>query len=195
MLLTIALCLCCFVGAGPCSAAQPPASDKGHMDLRHWRPGADGPVSLNGRWEFYWSRLLSPSDFGGKTKPTPDTYIRVPGVWNGQELPDGQIGSYGMGTYRLLVDLPPGSGKLGLRLEDAGTAMAVFINGKLIYQAGQPGTEGHSQPGTNPGVVFFEPKADRLELVVQVSNYHHRLGGMWRGFHLGRGRWHPGNVE
>ncbi len=186
ILLTLALCLGCFMGIGSYSLAHPPQADKGHIDLRLWQPQVDGPIPLNGVWEFYWSRLLTPSDFKAQIKPTTDNFINVPGVWNGQELPGGRVGSHGMATYRLLVEIPPNSGKLGLRLEDAGTAMRVFANGELIYQAGRPGVEGESRPGTDPGVVFFESKADRLELVVQVSNYDHRLGGMWRGIYLGR---------
>lgn len=160
-------------------------SEKGRIDLRQWDIEHEGPAALHGQWEFYWSKLLDPADFVKTNKPKPDAYITTPGVWNGQELPEGRVGAHGMATYRLLVDLPPHPGKLGLRLEDAGTAMKLFADGQLIHQAGIPGGEYTSKPGTNPGVVFFEPRGDKLELIVQVSNYDHRLGGMWRGLYIG----------
>jgi diguanylate cyclase (GGDEF)-like protein len=39
-----------------------------------------------------------------------------------------------------------------------------------------------------PLVAQFEPKRDEVEIVVAVSNYYHRRGGIWQGLTLGTAR-------
>lgn len=143
-------------------------------------------MPLHGIWEFYWGRHLQLSEIKKQNKLNPCSYINVPGVWNDHDLSGKTIGAHGFATYRLTLALPPDIGKLGLRVEDAGTAMRIFVNGKMLHQAGRPGGADISMPGSSPGVLLFEPSSDKLEFIVHVSNYHHRLGGLWRGVYLGR---------
>jgi len=53
---------------------------RGVLDLRE-TAGNDFLMSLDGEWEFYWSRMLGPQDFLGGLSPEPDLYGKVPSYW------------------------------------------------------------------------------------------------------------------
>lgn len=74
----------------------------GVLDLRAWNFSIDGNVELEGAWEFYWSKLYSPSDFSDSTI-TPDAFVAVPGVWTGTNVDGQAIPNTGCATYRLTV--------------------------------------------------------------------------------------------
>ena len=45
---------------------QQPFVKSGILDLTNWDFSKDGPVKLDGEWEFYWNQLLQPNDFATK---------------------------------------------------------------------------------------------------------------------------------
>jgi signal transduction histidine kinase len=60
-----------------------PKAVKGTLDLQSWNFEKDGPVNLDGEWEFYWKEFLPPSDFAiQNSKLKTPNYITVPNVWN-----------------------------------------------------------------------------------------------------------------
>jgi|GEM_PF-4913282 len=40
-----------------------PKVEKGVLDLRGWDLEKDGPVALDGDWEFYWKEFVDPASF------------------------------------------------------------------------------------------------------------------------------------
>ncbi len=62
----------------------------------------------------------------------------------------------------------------------------MWLNGQLISRAGEVGT---SQSSYKPSVikkpVFISANIDKLELVIQVANFHYRQGGLRSSFSLG----------
>ena len=70
-----------------------------------------------------------------------------------------------------------------------GTAFNLQINGRFISSIGSVGTTANtSQPQYRPGVAEFETNESRLDLILQVSNFHHRRGGAWENITLGNAR-------
>ncbi len=63
----LAFFICLFLALIACGHKSPetkrPVAVKGVLDLRGWNFERDGSVNLDGEWEFYWDRLLEPSDF------------------------------------------------------------------------------------------------------------------------------------
>ncbi|MCF6179839.1 MAG: hypothetical protein L3J63_10695, partial [Geopsychrobacter sp.] len=39
-----------------------PQAEKGRLNLSGWDFNQNGPVQLEGEWEFYWEKLLEPTD-------------------------------------------------------------------------------------------------------------------------------------
>lgn len=141
-------------------------------------------VKLNGEWEFYWKQMLHPHDFQ-KQGITPEFYGLVPSYWTDYKN-HIDAGKYGYATYRLRVLLPEGyRNTLGIDLPLFDSSYDLYINGSYI---GGAGIAGKSKEETNPGYerVFSRVQpADTLDIIINVSNYHHRRGGFWMPVKLG----------
>jgi Histidine kinase-, DNA gyrase B-, and HSP90-like ATPase len=58
-------------------------AQQGVFDLTQWNFGTDGIVQLDGEWEFYWNRLLTPDDFKAPGPPEKTGFFAIPGYWSG----------------------------------------------------------------------------------------------------------------
>lgn len=180
--------LAVFIGCGPIGQnSHQPLATKGVLDLSEWNFATDGPVALSGEYEFYWQQLLLPETFSQAQQPEISGFIPVPAAWNDCELNGAKLPGIGYATYRLTVLLKDSvSEDLALKLFDMGTAYAVFVNAKKILSVGQAGpTPETTIPGYMPQIVDFVLDSDRIELIYQVSNFHHKRGGAWELIYLG----------
>ncbi|MBP7284096.1 MAG: GAF domain-containing protein [Leptospiraceae bacterium] len=186
-----------------------PKAKNGILDLRNWdfNEEANGIIPLDGEWEFHWMQLLDSKDFINNPISKP-IYARIPGVWNQynrtsqentQALENNVFsnleGKYGLAsgigyaTYRLKILLPPNSKDeiFSLRSEEQRTAFKIFVDSKLLKSVGKVGkTELESIPKLMPATVLFISKGNEIELIMQVSNFHHRKGGILNRVYLGR---------
>jgi len=161
----------------------PPQAINGLLDLQGWDFNNNGQISLSGTWEFYWQELFSPSRI--ETVST-HQYVSVPDTWTSYELNGQSLPPEGFATYRLVVHLPDPSQTYGLFIEGEGTAYSLWVDGELVAQNGQVGTSAQEMvPQSKPLIVFFEPKGDSTEFVMQVSNWHHRKAGFRNEIQLG----------
>ena len=165
----------------------PPKAIKGVMDLNNWDLNKDGPIDLTGEWEFYWEEHLSPKDFSNSNPPEKTGFINVPGCWNGYLIEGRQLSGDGYATYRLKILMNDQKGNFAFKLLDVGTAFSVYVNGEKISFAGVPGkTLETTVPNFFLEVSDFISETNQVEIILQVSNYHHRLGGPWEVIRLGR---------
>ncbi|MBN1881701.1 MAG: PAS domain S-box protein [Deltaproteobacteria bacterium] len=164
-----------------------PTAEAGVLDLTEWNPSSDDPISLTGDWEFYWDRLLSPADFAADPPPTPDAFVPVPGVWKNLSLHGEPLPERGYATYRLIVLLPKGDTRhLALRLAEMANKHTLYVNGELIVGSPESGRDAESAvPDNYPDVVPIGNPGERLEIVMMISNYHIRKGGIWHPIFLG----------
>ncbi|TBL71098.1 sensor histidine kinase [Paenibacillus thalictri] len=154
--------------------------EHGVLDIRD--TGAEQSiVTLRGEWEFYWNHRLEPKDFWHKDLTA--AYIMVPSSWHGFSSNESDNSSYGFGTYRLLVHLPAsdlGKNK-ALFLRAIGSAYRLWIDGEEMPGLGTVGSSlEEEQPKSHINLVFFQPKKQTMELIIQVSNYSFREGGINR---------------
>jgi len=165
----------------------PPIAVKGVLDLRDWDFQQDGPVNLNGEWEFYWQQHLIPQDFTAKAPNRKAGYIKVPGYWKGYEFDGQRLPGYGYATYRLTILLNQPKGSFALRTVEIANAYIIYVDGQKIDSLGQAGTDRETTvPQQFPKIFDFELSSNRMELIIQVSNFHHRRGGIWEVIQLGR---------
>jgi diguanylate cyclase (GGDEF)-like protein len=158
----------------------------GRLDLSAWDPVAHGPVALDGIWDFAWRELLPPAS----AEPGTGTRwkgARVPGPWNGLDVAGVTLGGDGFATYRLDIRLPTGRPDLALSMQEAYSSYRLYANGRLIASAGEVGTSAvTSRPAFAPEIAPIVPgDADRLVLVLQVSNFQYAKGGPWEPLWLG----------
>lgn len=166
-----------------------PRAEKGALDLHGWHFEKDGTITLDGDWEFYWEQLLTPADFttgtGGQS-PRLTGMIKLPNSWQGYRLNHKKLTGDGYATYRLRLLLPDTTGHLGLNIPQLYTAYQLWADGQLISSAGKVGRSRETMtPQYIRQVVSYKPANGRLELVIQVSNFYHLRGGIWRPIQLG----------
>ena len=158
----------------------------GTLDLTAWTP-EQGVTALDGTWEFYWQALLEPDDIAAGVS-LPVNYIDVPGSWNNEIIAGKKLSGSGYATYRLLFEVDT-SDKLALKLPRMMTAYRLYLNGEQAAASGVVGTDRASMsPQYLPQAVVFTPKQGENELIVQVSNFYHRSGGILESIVLGSGK-------
>ncbi|MFW5695832.1 MAG: 7TM diverse intracellular signaling domain-containing protein [Alkalispirochaeta sp.] len=138
-------------------------------------------MPLVGDWEIYWERLVDHD-----SSASPDGRFTMPGIWNDWSRNGEAVGGMGHATFAVRVLLPETMSRGALLIPPASTAYRLWGNGILLAENGVPG---HSRQTTTPHYAVrravFESPEHVLNLTLQVANYHHRRGGMWRPIQLG----------
>ncbi|MTI20824.1 membrane protein, partial [Fulvivirga sp. RKSG066] len=140
-------------------------------------------LKLNGKWEFYWGELLTPETI--KNPETRPSYIDVPAIWNNLYIQGRDLDGQGYATYRLKILLNNPPENLSLDIPNVYSAYKLFVNGHEIAQNGSIGIDkATSQPEWNPKLKIFQ-SSDTVEIICQVSNYHHERGGIHKPLFIG----------
>ena len=131
-------------------------------------------LPLSGKWEFYNNELYSPQDFLEKKTKKPE-YLEVPGLWN--KILDR--GAKGYGTYRLTIKSPQKNKLYAINIVRIQSAYKLWINGRLYHTNGIVGTnKENSRPKWSSDDIIFKTDKEQIELIIQVSNFHHKKGGI-----------------
>ena len=180
--LTAFLALALLLNLTACLDKTPPAplAERGVMDLRTYDPIETGPAALDGQWEFYWNRLLTPDDFEtGTDSPEPTGLFAFPGTWKGFRVNGEKLDGTGQATFRLRLMLWPDADKLTIRLFDIPMAYKLWADGRLVAENGTVGTDADTEIPLRSLVLAETASAGReMELILQVSNHHFRAGGV-----------------
>ena len=174
---------------GNCKARQKdlhvPTANQGILSLKQWNFEQNPLISLEGAWEFYWQKYLFPQDFRQADGPKP-YFATLPGIWTEHQIPKLITSPHGYATYRLQILLPPNTPTLALKVPTVSIAYNLYINGKKRSVVGQIGTtKQQNTPEYRPLILDIPSGQTTLDVVIQVANFHHRKGGLWRPLQLG----------
>jgi len=161
---------------------------EGQLDLSNWDFVDQGIVELNGEWAFYWNQLYALKTLQQESDDQIIEFINIPGVWNGYSHVDKKLNGQGFATFHLNVKLNPDQEfqTLAIQVRDVSSAYRLWVNGKLLATNGVVGNNSQgSKPGFVTQVKSFIVKKNQLDFVLQVSNYSHRVGGVWNPILLG----------
>ncbi|NPA69160.1 MAG: SpoIIE family protein phosphatase [Chlorobi bacterium] len=151
---------------------------KGMLDLSNFNFKEHPVIELNGTWEFYPYKLYSPSDFETKKTDIPK-FVSVPSLWNEIYFPDSDNPNKGFGTYRIRIRLPDSTNYFGLRLKRIESSYKLWINDTVLVTVGQTGTDDKTAyPQQKTITKIFNIDNNFLTIVIQVSNFKHRKGGI-----------------
>ena len=166
---------------------EPVPIKKGILDLRECTLDDDFFLKLDGEWEFYWDRFVSPEEFLATSPPLPDLYCDIPSYWSDYSINEKPLSGFGHGTYRLQILLPEGYRQtLAFEVPVFDAAYSLFLDGRFINSNGKTGTsEIDSEGGYKPFATGYRPVSDTLDILIHVSNYQHRRGGFWRSMKIG----------
>ncbi len=141
-------------------------------------------ILLSGQWNFYPKALLSPQDVANTPPPE---HITVPNMWNYEKAKDSTTypGRF-YGTYHLKVVGVKTDAPLVFDFNKIYTSCKIFINGKLICEHGKIGTsKEEAVPNFYPEMIPVQAINDTIDVVLQVSNFHHREGGIFETLKFG----------
>ena len=139
-------------------------------------------VYLDGVWEFFPHQLLDPLEIQGME---PDTFLYVPGFW-GQLKKQEEYRDLKYATYRLRI-VNHGLPKVfSIRNNQINSAFRLFLDGNEIMHNGTVAIEKEMEIAHyQPGIRSVYSDRDTIELVLQVSNHHHKKGGVAESFQIG----------
>lgn len=174
------------------SGRKSPNAHLGVIDLTNWEFNNDGLVQLNGEWEFYWERLLTPEDFRKGIPPVKTGYFKFPSYWKNYQIKNNKIKSHGYASFRLVINTSGSDSLYSLKIGRVFTAYKLWVNNHLLASQGQVGrSENEMVPAWMPEEIFFPEKSEKLELVLQISNFMHNRGGIHEKIFLGL----PGQIS
>lgn len=170
----------------PAQTDAPPQARQGIIDLAGWDITRNGPLELDGQWEFYWQQLLVPEDFHRPEPPHYSALLSLPGSWNHLKPEGASLSRKGYATFRLTIFTGSPKQELALRLGNIRSAYRLWVNHQLLLENGTVGrNEAEEVPGQPVRLVRL-PATDRpLELILQVSNHTYRDGGVISAIRLG----------
>ncbi|GAA3401383.1 ATP-binding protein [Paenibacillus hodogayensis] len=155
---------------------------EGVMDLGTWNPDRDKIVRLDGEWEFYWDRLLTPDDFRQQSLPSVPgnvAYMHVPSTWNGNNVDGTSLPPYGAATYRMVLKHLPFSGVFALKKTNIRFSSRIYVNGQELLEDGLPARNKQSyRSGNRPQIGVFASDGGEVEIVVQVANHDYINAGI-----------------
>lgn len=176
----LAGCALLFAGACVPPDVAAPAAEGGELDLRG-TVLTGHPARLDGEWRLWRGALLDP----GSADPDSAALSTVPGGWSAD--PDQAHPGHGVGTYALRLHLPPHDRPMSIRAGRTYTAMRLWVDGEPVDGVGRVGGAPDAHAAALAGRVVPLPRgAEQVDLVVQVSNFDHRIGGLRRAWRIGR---------
>jgi signal transduction histidine kinase len=171
-----------------CSGADEtaPVARRGVIDLSAVDMTRSAAVRLDGEWEFYWNQLLSPPDFHGARAPAATGYITLPDSWRGFNDNGKKLDGTGYATLRLQILPAQEVQDLALQIDLVNSAYRLWINDELRIENGVIGRNSREEVPIQSFQRAYLHVEDRpIELVMEISNYHDREGGMVSSLLLG----------
>ncbi|MBB6454470.1 signal transduction histidine kinase [Salirhabdus euzebyi] len=161
--------------------------NEGYLDLSN--SDLDQVLLLEGQWEFYWKQLLVPEDFKTTNEQEKTNYIEAPDVWVDADYTGSlPLSNSGFGTYRLVIHINEEDSNelLSVYIPSVASAYKLWVNGELLAKNGEVGTNRESmKPKSFSKTASFVPHSSEIEIVMQVSNFSQRKGGMWSPLKFG----------
>ena len=157
-----------------------PKAEKGIIDLRDW-DFENKATTLDGEWEFYPDEFI---DLQTAKLRTADSkkYIKTPGIWN------ESLGKrFGYASYRIVLLMPKTmNSSVVFKLAEMGTAYEMYVYGRKISGNGTVGkTRETSLPQLLPLITAEVNSGYEMEIILYISNFHNRDGGLWYSILLG----------
>jgi signal transduction histidine kinase len=171
----ITLLFLLFASVSSILAKDTPRAKDGLLDLREYDFFENGVLRIEGEWHFHWNQIIDPSLHIDSSQ----YIVEVPSSWNKLKGIVPGIEPKGFASYHLKIIVPNNIERVAFRFNEVFSGSGYYINGKNI------GFNGF--PGANPYQNLFDTRASLhtaslsdsvINLVVHVSNFHFRSGGM-----------------
>lgn len=155
--------------------SKQPKAVNGVLDLRNWDFKKDGIINLDGQWELYWSKLLTPSDFN--SSPSKTGLVNIPGSFSEFNNHGTQLPGQGYATFRLKVLTNKNVSVYGVKTEFLQNAYTLWASDQFISSTGTVGkSKKETVPQLLPKIGAFYNNSGEFYIVLQNSNYYSSAG-------------------
>lgn len=139
---------------------------------------------LDGTWDWIPNRFLPPREPWDSAQALS---VPVPSKWNDYKVEGKPYGSFGYGTYRIILRSQDLASAWAMKITSLGSAFELYANDQLLAKAGRLSDrpEG-SQAAYAPQVVTLPASSGEWEVRLLVSNWEHRDGGLFYSLFFGR---------
>ncbi len=169
----------------PVDGKEPiPSASRGVLDLSGRDPEA--LYRLGGEWLFWNRELLSPEECRKRSLLGEAAFQAVPSQWVklGPFTPQSELDT--AATLALEVILPSRGGEWAIRLPNASTACALYVDGELKAEIGKVSADRSLfVPSNGITVVPFAAEGDRVSITLQIANFAAPYTGIWDSPTLG----------
>ena len=153
--------------------------NNGIINLDNYDEKADKNIKLVGGWEFYPHIFIYPDENGGDSflkYRDIKKIVQVPGSWESYLNDNGSV--EGAGTYRITIKVPKDE-MYGIKAKTIRLANRIYINGKEVASVGYPALDKEGfEIGSRYSVAFAESRDKELQLVIHISSFDYRSGGI-----------------
>lgn len=171
----VCVLLLCVIEA---KASEMPKADKGIIDARTW-DFSKNKILLTGQWLYFEHQLAAPQEIDS----LPSTYSAFPALWN--DFRNSKSG-IGFATYSVKILISPNTIPLSIDIPQIYSNYKIWVNKTLIAENGVVGkSKEESIPQWLPQTATITTQTDTLNLVIQISNFHHYKGGSKDAISLG----------
>ncbi|TGL64673.1 adenylate/guanylate cyclase domain-containing protein [Leptospira sarikeiensis] len=154
-----------------CTFPSSPTAKKGVLDLTQWDYRTHPVLNLQGDWSYFSNTFDDVSEAGKEIE-----FRKIPGVWQGS----------GFALIKLKILLPKEYKRLAIYSKHQATTFEILINGVSVGSSGKPGTSYETSIPDNRPVYFeWEQTSEEAEICFKISNFHHRLTGIWFDIRFG----------
>ncbi|MFJ5768827.1 ATP-binding protein [Psychrobacillus sp. NPDC093180] len=150
-----------------------PKAVNGVLDIQNYEFEGAEPVEMNGEWEFVPNKLVDSTAFDKQQS----YHVEVPSLWTDYDMDGQKLSKYTSGTYRLKILLNDSPEVLGIKTTNIRMSNAIYIDGKLLGNSGNPAEDDSYTAHNIPYVAYFSPNDKELEMIVQVANFDYASGG------------------
>ena len=170
-----------------------PKISRGVLHLKSWDNEKDKLLKLDGSWSFYWNKVIPPN-YNDLLQTESGPKVPVPGQWSYFPALGPQykmIKEKGYGTYLLkLKGLRTQGSLIGLKLSGIRSNFkAYYVDQEKTIFLGQRGVFSTKKETAIPQfknlVSSFTPSSTEGYLVLHISNFHFRSGGLFNSLKLG----------
>jgi hypothetical protein len=158
----------------------------GILDLRSTNLENTKPLKIQGDVEFYWEQLLTPSQLHDTITRYKPQLVPLPKSWTSYTVDGKKLPALGYATFRfwVIVNSDNKQDIYGLRIPSVFSSYRVWANGQLLSEVGNVS---ESKAGHKPKfkqqdipivIANAEGKLEKIEIVIQISNFSHRRAGL-----------------
>lgn len=156
----------------------------GTLDLRDWTFEQRSRVMLSGDWAFYPGQFIEPEEHTASDVESAPLWLSLPGVWSDVHLDGRPLPATGFASLALRLELPE-AGRYILKVPTLTSSYRLWIDGEpMVRNPALESLNPDRRQQSSAQYLRFTAETREVSLLFHVSNYHHRVGGIWEPLYL-----------